>query len=116
MKDHLDEPEPLQPQQPPQQQQYQEPTVRKKRVTPPQFLDIIGRSLNPGQQINRLGWEELQILAHGAGINIPTVVKKVARVPGTKGRNMKFDLTKLTNVQSSGGDDGIDYGNREYCG
>ena len=80
-----------------------------RRTQPKEFLEIVNRSLTPQQDIHSLSWQEIAILAQGAGVQVPSAVKGT-KVEGTKGVNAKFDLTKLLDVDvgkstGSGGTD-----------
>ena len=67
---------------------------KKRRTGPREFFSLINDNLQIGQDIASLNPDEIQILAHGLGVQVPSAVKST-RVEGTKGRNAKFDLRKL---------------------
>jgi len=70
------------------------------RVKPEDFVDIVKNNLTSGLNINNLSWEELKAIAIDADVLVPSAVKKT-HIKGTKGKNAKFDVTKLVDMKDS---------------
>ena len=70
---------------------------KKRRASKEEFFRIIMNSLSPGQDIENLSREEINIMAAGAGVQVPTAVKHTRR-PETKGHNMRFNLKQLISL------------------
>ena len=92
--------------------QQQQPSGKKRQVKPDEFVQIVIDNLGPGQDYSEMSMEEIREIAYNAGVLVPGAVKRT-HVEGTKGRNMKFDLTRLNDPSGGGGgmpgDDKHDY-------
>lgn len=66
-----------------------------KRVSPSDFYEIVNNNLPTNFSINSVSWGVMSDIAIANDIQIPTVVRTNTKVPGTKGANTRFDLTKL---------------------
>jgi hypothetical protein len=65
-----------------------------KRISPRDFALLVSDKMSPGERIDRLKWETITDIAANADVQVPTTVRKDAKVPGTKGQNTLFDLTQ----------------------
>ena len=68
--------------------------TRKKRIKPVDFFNVMKGSLSAGQNIESMSWDEISIVAAGAGVQVPTIVRTL-KVAGTKGYSTRYDLTKI---------------------
>lgn len=90
--------------------------VEATRVKPADFVDSFQKA-NSSARLNSVSWEDIYNFALSKDIQIPSVIRQTAQVPGTKGKNIRFDLTKFisrgaADVGNDSGD-GTDKGKSE---
>lgn len=65
-----------------------------KRISPRDFAMLVSSKMSPGDRLDRMKWDTIVDIALNADVQVPTTVRKDAKVPGTKGRNTLFDLSQ----------------------
>jgi hypothetical protein len=66
-----------------------------KRVKPSEFYDIINKNLPGGISMNNIPRSIMADIAAVNDISIPSVVRYDTKIDGTKGENLRYDLTLL---------------------
>lgn len=64
------------------------------RIKPEDFFNLVSNNITSNQMISSLPWGVISDIAAAHDKQIPTIVRKL-KVPGTRGRNARYDLTKL---------------------
>lgn len=73
----------------------EETLTEASRVKPEDFYQLIQRNLPPGVRIDSVPRSVVADIAASEDVLIPTAVRYNTKVPGTKGPNLRYDLTKL---------------------
>lgn len=66
-----------------------------KRIKPNDFYHLVLKNLRPDESISEVLHSRVEEIAISNGVSIPTVIWSV-QVQGTKGRNKRFDISKLS--------------------
>lgn len=65
------------------------------RIAPADFAKLVSDNLPPSMSLDSVPWSTITDIALANDYQVPTVVRKETKVPGTKGKNSRFDLEKL---------------------
>lgn len=74
-----------------------------KRVSPEDFMEIIQRNLPGNMSVTSVPRSVMVDIAAANEILIPSIVNTTSKIPGTKGKNLKYDLTKAVNATADSG-------------
>lgn len=78
---------------------YSEKLDEAKRISPEDFYMLVNAELTSHESISSVTWERMAHIANASDRLIPTVVRKTAV---GKGKNTRFDLTKLLSIKDAG--------------
>lgn len=65
------------------------------RVSPKEFAQIAQDNLPRGEELDRVSWDTIKNIADQKDILVPSVIRHETAVPGTKGKNKKFNLQQI---------------------
>lgn len=69
--------------------------LEAKRISPIDFYELVQNNLPGNESIESLSWGIISDIALSNDVQIPTAVRFETKVPGTKGRNSRFNLRAL---------------------
>ena len=70
-----------------------------KRISPDKFVELIYKNRSSMDSMNSMRWDDIKAIAVESDVLVPSVITSVQI---GKGRNRRFDLTKLSDAANSG--------------